>query len=77
MEKIAGEMAKEFITNDATGKIIEVFKIYGIIINYKTNICGPYLLTLKITESSYAVLEKGKEDLDIHTALQRILTCLK
>ena len=33
MEKIAGEMAKEFITNDATGKIIEVFKIYGIIIN--------------------------------------------
>ena len=78
MEKVAGEMAKVFITKDTcTMEKIELFKIYGIIINYKTNSCEPYLLTLKLTEPSYTMLQKGSENLEIHTALQRILACLK
>ena len=77
MEKVAGEMAKVVIIKDATGKRIEILKIYGIIINYKMNICEPYLLTLKLTEPGYTLLEKGSKYLEIHTALQRILACLK
>ena len=77
MEKVAGEMVKVFIINDATGKRIEILKIYGIIINCKMNICEHYLLTLKLTEPGYTLLEKGSKNLEIHTALQRILACLK
>jgi hypothetical protein len=76
MDKVAGDLAYQQLQNGKLPPERQQIKIYGLIIDLEGRKSKPYVLNMDFNMKSSELL-CGRQELDLATSINRLLSCLE